>query len=135
MGKISEEEGQDNPDYYITDYIGKAGLEAALESELKGDNGKQQVEVDAEGKVVRIMAEREASPGNNIVTSIDLRLQRRVYQSLSKAVKKHKKKGVVIAVNPQNGEVLAMVSLPDYNNNIIFSQSHREKNFKNSISV
>ncbi|GAH31971.1 unnamed protein product, partial [marine sediment metagenome] len=137
VGKISEEDAKDNPDsYYITDYIGKVGLEAAMENELKGDNGKQQVEVDASGKIARIMAEREATPGNNLITSIDLSLQNKIYKILKKAVDKHRKKGVVIAANPQNGEILAMVSLPSYDNNIFTKLAGKkfEKEYKRLTS-
>jgi penicillin-binding protein 2 len=126
VGKISEEELKNKIDYYLTDYIGKVGLEASYEEELKGINGKQQVEVDAGGKIARILAERESREGNNLMTTIDLGLQKKIYQVLKNEVKKYRGKGSVVAINPQNGEVLAMVSLPDYNNNI-FTQYEGKK--------
>jgi penicillin-binding protein 2 len=126
IGKISEEELKEKPDYYLTDDIGKAGLEAALEKELKGINGKEQVEVDVGGRIARILAEKAPQEGNNLLTTIDLKLQRRIYQILKNEVKKYRGKGTVVAIDPQNGEILAMVSLPDYNNNI-FTQYEGKK--------
>ena len=126
VGKISSEELKGKDGYYITDNIGKSGLESTWEDSLKGLNGKQQVEVDAVGKVVRILAERESQEGNNLITTIDLSLQKKAYQILKSEVKKYRGKGTVVAINPQNGEVLAMVSLPDYNDNI-FTQYEGKK--------
>jgi len=118
VGRISPEELKDKSSYLMTDFLGKSGLEAYYEEELKGPNGKKQVEVDANGKIVRILANEEAKPGQNLVLSLDLDLQRFMYNRLNEVAQTKRQKAAAVAINPKTGEILASVSIPDYNNNI-----------------
>ena len=122
MGPIPRElrETYISQGYAPTDQVGLAGLELQYEAELRGVKGRKTIEVDVAGREVRTIGEiTPPTPGNNLVLSIDLALQRATEQLLAKALQQAKSpSGVAIAMNPQNGEVLAMVSLPGYDNNL-----------------
>lgn len=119
-GKLTDEEleaDQEN-NYSVSDYIGKVGLESFYEENLRGIKGMEQIEVDALGQRKEVLAYKEAVAGNDIVLSLNLKLQSYLENALAEALKKNKKvKGSAIVLNPENGEVLAMVSLPAFNNN------------------
>lgn len=111
-----EEKGFTNPN----EKIGLNGLEASYQDELRGRPGHRTVEVDILGREVRTVGEvREAVAGLNLTLNIDLRLQRVMRDSLQVMMDQKKSKwAVAIAMNPQNGAVLGMVSLPGFDNNI-----------------
>lgn len=103
-----------------TDRIGSAGVEATHEEVLKGSKGEQIVEEDVLGRVLRVIEERTAPvPGQNLYLTLDLDLQRAADEALKRGlVDSASPRGVAIAMNPETGEILAMVSLPTYDNNI-----------------
>ena len=105
--------------YLNDDDIGKTGLEATFEDQLRGDYGSQQVERDAAGRVLRTVAiDREPVPGNSLELTIDVEIQRQAEEALRWATDLvNLQRGVVIVMNPQTGEILAMVSNPTYDNN------------------
>ncbi len=120
QGKIEDGKLQEylKDGYLYDDKIGKSGLEFTYEKELKGVNGIEQVEVEATGKAKEILASQKPISGNNLLLSIDSRLQKVAETSLKKALgSTGKKKGSVIAIDPNNGEILALVSWPAFNNN------------------
>jgi len=120
IGRISPQEYQKykSKGYLLNDYIGKTGLEKYYESLLRGKNGYIKIEVNALGEEKGILSKTPPQDGKSLMISIDSRLQKEAEKVLAEHLKKDKKKkGVVIALNPQNGEVLAMVSLPDYSLN------------------
>ncbi|MGH2354785.1 MAG: penicillin-binding transpeptidase domain-containing protein, partial [Chloroflexota bacterium] len=106
--------------YERDDSIGIAGIEAAFEEELRGTRGRNQVEVDAMGRVTRKLATLvPAKPGGNLVLTVDAALQRRAAEVLADAMVKGKSgQGSLVAIQPQTGEILALVSLPSYDNNL-----------------
>lgn len=118
-GKISREElAERRQEYLAIDYIGKMGVEYFWESSLRGQNGKREIEVDAFGKEKKILGEKASQDGESLVLSIDLDAQVKLESVLKSQLEKNDlKKGVAIALDPRNGEVIAMVSLPAYNNN------------------
>lgn len=118
IGKLTKEEAEQHKDYALSSYIGKIGLEAAYEETLKGQDGKQSVEVDSNGRIVRVLASQESIPGNNLVLSLDKDLQQKMLGLMQSVVSKKRGKGVAIAMDPQTGSILGMVSLPDFNNNL-----------------
>ncbi|MDP2629924.1 MAG: penicillin-binding protein 2 [Candidatus Uhrbacteria bacterium] len=130
-GVISEKEYAKNPGRYLpSDSIGKDGIEAYYEDELHGYDGKKEMEVDALGAARRIVSENVPKDGTSIVLTIDKELQDVAEQSLKKILEKfHTKKGVVIASDPHTGEILAMVSLPTYDNNL-FSKKITPEDYK-----
>lgn len=99
--------------YDPNDFIGKSGIELSYEKYLRGTNGNTQVEVDASGRPVKVLGNVDPQPGNIVKLSIDAGLQKQLYNSFPTG-----SKGVAVALNPKTGEVLALVSVPGYNNNL-----------------
>jgi len=118
-GKINQTElTKFGEEYLPIDYIGKTGIENFWENKMKGFNGKKQIEVDALGKEKKIINQEAGQDGHNLVLSIDIELQKKIEESVGAALKKlGLTKACAIALDPNNGEILAMVSLPSYNNN------------------
>ena len=105
--------------YQPDDLLGKVGLEAQYETELRGTYGVQTVARDKTGRRTQVLQTvREAVPGASLRLTIDTKVQRNAQKALKWAMDKiGMTRGVVIAMNPQTGEILAMVSLPTYDNN------------------
>jgi penicillin-binding protein 2 len=99
--------------------VGLTGIEYTFEDELRGVDGQELVEVDIAGRQVRVVGEpKTAVPGHNLQLTLDLDLQQAMEEILQKQLNTYyKKQGVAIAANPQTGEILGMVSLPNYDNN------------------
>jgi penicillin-binding protein 2 len=120
-GKISPEElKRGSGEYSPIDYIGKMGIEYFWEPDLRGTNGKKEIEVDALGKEKKVMNETKPEDGNNLVLSINAELQKKIEEEILNAFSNSKlrfKKGVVVAMDPQSGEILSLVSLPAYDSN------------------
>ncbi len=119
-GKINEKELKSSGDEYLPiDYIGKMGIEYFWENDLKGLSGKKQIEVDALGKEKKIIGQTDPDDGHNLVLSIDLSSQVKLEEIVAaKLADLNLTKGVAIVTDPGNGEILAMVSLPSYENNL-----------------
>jgi len=105
--------------YLPDDTIGRDGVEASFEAELRGTYGTQLVERDASGRLTRVMETiREPTPGRNLMLTIDAATQRLATQALTWGMEvAGVSQGVTIVMNPQTGEILSMVSLPSYDNN------------------
>ncbi len=119
-GKLSKDEFASlrQEGYTQTDRVGKAGIEYAAEKILRGRNGKTKIEVDYLGKEKSILASESAYDGENVVLTIDSLAQSQLENILSLAlIKAGSKRGAAIALDPRNGEILAMVSLPSFSNN------------------
>jgi len=114
IGRINQtdvdqlEENDLAANYRGSDYIGKTGLEQSYESELHGITGVEQVEVDSAGRAVRILSRKPPVSGNTLVLSIDAKLQEIAEQAFGNY------RGALVAIDPNNGEVLAFVSKPGY---------------------
>lgn len=106
------EESGDIANYKGSDHIGKGGLEQSYERELHGITGFQQVEVDADGHAVRVLQSTSPVPGSNLILSIDSKLQQIAEQAFGT------RRGALVAINPSNGEVLALVSMPTFDPNL-----------------
>jgi len=105
--------------YKSGDIIGKFGLEKVYDKELRGENGGQQVEVDVSGKPVQILGRKEPVPGDDLELTIDIKLQ----QAAEKAVDDQLTQigahaAAAVVMNPQTGEILAMVSRPAFDPNL-----------------
>ncbi len=120
-GPVSAEQLPDLRDkgYQPDDLLGKAGLEAEYETALRGTYGVQTVARDKTGRRTQVLQTvKEAVPGASLRLTIDSSTQREAQKALRWAMDKvGMTRGVVIAMNPQTGEILAMVSLPTYDNN------------------
>lgn len=114
VGRINEKELTeiDQGNYRGTSHIGKTGLEKFYEDELHGTVGQQNVEVNAEGRILRVIDKIPPIPGNDLVLSLEVKLQKIAEQALGDFA------GSVIAMVPQTGEILAFVSKPMYDPNL-----------------
>jgi penicillin-binding protein 2 len=117
--------------YLPDDLLGKAGIEATFESQLRGTYGTEEVERDATGRDVQVLRTvQDAVPGASLTLTIDRTIQREATQALKWGMKAAGlKRGVFIVMNPQTGEVLALVSLPSYDNNL-FARGISTKDFQ-----
>jgi penicillin-binding protein 2 len=108
LGEINDRElkQKDFAGYQQGDFIGKYGLERTYERILRGKNGGKNVEVDVGGREGKVLNEIEPTPGNDLYLTIDYKVQKAAEEALEA------KEGAVVALDPRNGEVLAMVSRP-----------------------
>lgn len=98
--------------YRGTDHIGKMGLEQNYEASLHGTTGFEQVEVDAGGRAVRTLSRTPPNSGDNLVLSLDLKLQEIAWQAFGE------RRGALVAIEPNSGAVLAFVSKPGFDPNL-----------------
>lgn len=98
--------------YKGTDHIGKLGIEGSYENELHGDTGSEQVEIDAGGRAIRSLARSEPISGNNLVLSLDIKLQKIAEDAFQG------RRGALVALDPGSGEILALVSKPGFDPNL-----------------
>ncbi|MCX6745203.1 MAG: penicillin-binding protein 2 [Candidatus Parcubacteria bacterium] len=120
-GKITEAEfaAKNNEGYLLGDYLGKTGVEASFEPILRGKYGKEGIEVDVAGHEKKVLYYQEPENGKNLILTIDQQVQNKIREILQADLKKYgKKKASVIMINPQNGDVLSLISWPDYDNNL-----------------
>ena len=110
--KAKIEESEDSGNYRGTDYIGKLGVEQSYEAQLHGTTGVQEMETSAGGRAVRRLNSSQAIPGNSVVLSIDIKLQKLVEDLYGK------RRGALVALDPKTGEVLAFVSKPTFDPNL-----------------
>ncbi|MDD5100120.1 MAG: penicillin-binding protein 2 [Syntrophales bacterium] len=94
------------------DIIGKFGIEKLLDGHLRGKSGAEQVEVNVTGKMIRSLGRIQATPGNNVVLTIDSELQKAAWSAIGDRA------GAVVVLDPRNGAVLALVSSPSFDPNL-----------------
>jgi len=118
-GRINGDEYSVSQGYSINDRIGKTGLERFYEEYLRGLPGSFREPRTAAAREGNAEVMAEPTPGSNLILNIDSDLQQGVYSALEKSIKNvGAKKGAAVALNPQTGAVLALVSYPSYNNNL-----------------
>jgi len=132
IGRINQSEAkaleasEDAANYNGTDYIGKEGLEKSYERHLHGVTGYEEVEVSAGGRAIRTLSRTPATPGSNLILSIDIELQKIAEEAFGEW------RGALVAIEPETGDVLAYVSRPGYDPNLfvdgIDTQSWNELN-------
>lgn len=114
IGSINERElaARDPARYSGTSQIGKTGIERMYEDQLHGHPGVQQVETNAQSRVLRVLDIDPPKSGRDVILNLDARLQKTAYEALGEF------KGAVVAIDPRNGELLALVSKPSFNPNL-----------------
>jgi len=120
IGRINQSEKKQMEDwpeeeqanYRGTEYIGKLGVEQSLEKQLHGATGVEEVETSAGGRAVRSLASKQATPGNTVTLSIDIKLQKLVEDMYGD------RRGALVAIDPKTGEVLSFVSKPTFDPNL-----------------
>lgn len=109
IGEVSEKELNSGSETYNPgDYIGKNGIERALEKELHGGDGGRQLEVDARGRVLRTISERYPTIGNSVMLTIDATIQKQAERAFGEQA------GAAVAMDVNNGEILTFVSNPGF---------------------
>jgi penicillin-binding protein 2 len=114
--------------YRLGDVIGQMGVEKAFEQHLRGEWGGQEVEVDGRGRPLRTLGEVQAKPGKDLHLTIDLDVQKAAEKALAG------KNGSIVAINPNNGSVLAMVSHPTFDPNIFSKHKPNPKELRNVLA-
>jgi penicillin-binding protein 2 len=131
-GELTQKELDDSyyklRDYRSGDRVGRTGAEAVYEDRLRGRDGKELVEVDAQGKVLRTLGREKETPGEDITLSIDIALQASAAASFPRD-----KKGAVVVTKPGTGEILAMYSSPTFNLNS-FSSGLTPKQYEGLVN-
>jgi len=117
IGRINQSEQEqiddsDDANYRGTDYIGRLGIEARYEKVLHGTTGVEQMETSAGGHAVRLLGSRPAVQGASLELSIDINLQKLAEDLYGQ------RRGALVAIDPRNGEVLALVSMPTFDPNL-----------------
>lgn len=102
--------------YRLGDIVGKMGVEALFEQRLRGEWGGLQLEVDGSGKVVKVLGQKAAKPGKDVILTLDLEVQKAAEAALGD------RKGAIVAIDPDDGGILAMVSNPTFDPNIFSAQ-------------
>jgi penicillin-binding protein 2 len=123
LGEINKKElrTKDIKTYRQGDYIGKYGIEKDYETYLRGVQGGRQVEVDVNGRVLKVHVKEKPKPGNNLFLTIDANLQKKVEQLLEN------KSAAVVAMDPNTGMILAFASKPDFDPNIFVDGMTRQQ--------
>lgn len=118
IGRINDrdqrklKESGDFPNYQGSDHIGKSGVEQFYETALHGLTGTQQVETDADGHAVRVLSSSPPTPGDNLVLSVDIKMQEIAEKAFGT------RRGALVALDPNSGQVLAYVSMPTFDPNL-----------------
>ena len=110
--KAQIQDSDDEANYRGTEYIGKLGVEQSFEAQLHGQTGVEQLETSAGGRAVRRLSGFAATPGNTVVLSLDIGLQKMVEDLFGT------RRGALVAIDPKTGEVLAFVSKPTFDPNL-----------------
>lgn len=141
LGEISEEEMlkfKEVGDYALGDIVGKSGVENVYEGLLRGQKGRQQLEVDASGRPISVIRNEEPIPGYNLILAVDLKIQEAAEQALVEAIEQARKgpretfkaeAAAAVVLDPRNGEILAMASNPTFNPEL-FVGGISKKNWK-----
>ncbi len=120
--------------YQPDELVGKVGVEAGLESTLRGKDGWADVEVDARGQVKKVLATLPPVAGSSVYLSLDASLQRATAAALAAGLARDgKTAGASVVVDPRTGEVLAMVSLPGYDTNL-FTHGISQTNYNRLLN-
>ncbi len=129
IGKINEEEYKANEEIYNNDdYVGRTGIESLFEDYLRGEKGKQEIEMSVDGTITGETTTKESAQGSTIVLTIDSKLQSIAENALANNINKIRNGGfgryydatggAVVVIDVKTGEILAMASNPDYDPNV-----------------
>jgi len=134
LGEISKSQLEkiSDPSYTLGDMIGKDGLESVFESTLRGKKGKQEVEVDVSGRAIKTLKKLPAGSGNNLILTLDLRLQKKL-EALMTGTEEKPILGSAILMKVNTGEILALVNKPSFDPNL-FAAGISANDWKKLIS-
>jgi len=115
IGKLNRDEiiQEQFNDYGYSDFTGRMGIEEEYERLLHGENGRKLIEVDANGKYIRTLGEDPSIPGKNVITTLDLNIQKFAYDAM-----KDVESGAVVVSNPRSGAIFGLLSKPTFDPNL-----------------
>ena len=118
VGRVDQQDLSQRPDLSAIDFVGQDGIEAVYDRLLRGQNGVVETEVDAAGRPLRVLRDVATRPGTDITLTLDYELQQQLVAALTTEMKRAAVvRASAVAIDPKSGEVLAMASLPAYDNN------------------
>jgi len=120
-GEVSKEELEKSEEYTFGDITGKSGIEKVYDTYIRGRRGNELIEVNARGKVIKSLGRIDPVAGSNVVLTIDLALQKAAWEAFGDL------SGAAVAMDPRDGSILAMVSLPSYDPNVFNSGIARDE--------
>lgn len=125
IGRMSQKDvdnltEEDEANYRGTSYVGKEGIEKSHERELHGMTGYEEMEVSAGGRAIRTLSSSAPIPGNNLYLSIDIELQKVIEEAFGD------RRGALVAIQPETGEILAYVSTPTFDPNLFVEGIDRQ---------
>jgi penicillin-binding protein 2 len=119
VGQPSSQDLKNIKDLLPSDFIGKTGIEESYDRDLRGQDGLTRLQVDSLGRVKQTLSDIPPQNGQSITLNIDEKLQQTLAISLKQTMQKvHSNRSAAVAMDPQTGQILALVSLPEYNNNL-----------------
>lgn len=136
MGKITSEDLEDGPeDYSLLDFTGRSGIEKEYEKDLKKKSGKLRMERDVSGNILSKEVVSFAESGKSLKLWLDADFQRKIYNTLKKKLEEiGASKAIAIALNPNNGGVISMVSIPGFNNNLFSNSEESSEEISSLLS-
>jgi penicillin-binding protein 2 len=134
-GKINEKELEINRGYSLTDYIGKNGLEYSYEQWLKGQSGRLKMEINSDGSIKEELGIIPPVSGDKLILNIDSKVQEKAYYTLRDLLNVNKEAtgASAVVLDPRNGAIKALVSLPSYDNNL-FAEGFTENQYQELIN-
>ncbi len=122
IGKVTADDLKQRPELLPTSFIGKAGLERSYDKVLQGVPGADTLEIDSLGRTVRPIGSTLPAAGQSLVLGLDSDVQRATANALRDSIQKNgATSGAAVAFDPRNGDILAMVSFPSFDNNLFSS--------------
>ena len=134
LGEISKSKlnSGDESFYNLGDFVGKSGLEHVFESTLRGKKGNKEVEADVSGRELKVLRKLPSQSGNNLVLTIDVKIQKELEKAMAKNPEKITN-GSVVVIKVQTGEILAIASKPSFDPNK-FASGISQKNWKKLVN-
>ncbi len=135
IGHVTQSDLENDPNLTVQDLVGKAGIEKQYDSTLEGIPGVSVQFTNAQGQVLKTEQQSNASIGQSVTLTIDGGLQTALYNDLvSGLASLDRTVGLGLAINPQNGQVLAMVNLPGYDNNVFSNPASNTAEIENLLT-
>jgi len=131
IGKVTEEDLQSRPELLPTSYNGKSGIEKSYDEFLQGIPGQDTKEVDSKGRTIRLVGSKPTQSGQSVVLGLDAKVQQTTASSLQTAIDKTGAiNGAAVMMDVNTGEIIAMVSLPTFSNNLFSPSTDSEERKK-----
>ncbi len=132
IGRVNQEDLQNNPNFNGEDFLGRGGVELFYDDTLRGKFGTIERKRDAKGNILSAGVKEEPKNGGDIKLTVDGAFQEYFYQRMREGlISLGRRIGVGLAIDPRNGEVLAMINFPGYDNNLLSGTGRNEE--KNSV--